>query len=160
MWSVFRSSGCVLSKILQVILSQTAPFSPLNNVLIIFQKAGALKVQANAAREAKGCSQDKVQHSTGWQIYRETAVLLWSRRRVFGVLFLTTLSIIWVLPWIILNPTPSGSILNLFHLGATIFCHHTYSFWVRQFFANIRFILYFLILPLHVLAIFCRTQKE
>ena len=62
-----------------------------------------------------------------------------------------------------INPTPSGSILNLFHLGATIFCHHTYSFWVRQFFANIRFILYFLILPLIVkvsLAIFWQTQKE
>ena len=63
----------------------------------------------------------------------------------------------------IVNPTPSGSILNLFHLGATIFCHHSYSFWVRQFFANIRFILYFLILALIVkvlLAIFCQTREE
>ena len=48
------------------------------------------------------------------------------------------------------NPTPSGSILNLFHLGAPIYCQHTYSFRVRQFFANIRFILYFLILALIV----------
>ena len=62
-----------------------------------------------------------------------------------------------------LNPTPSGSILNLFHLGATIFCQHTYSTWVCQFFANIRFILYFLILALIVkvsLAIFCQTREE
>ena len=40
-------------------------FSPLNNVLVIFQKAGALEVQANVAREAKGRTQDQVQHSTG-----------------------------------------------------------------------------------------------
>ena len=62
-----------------------------------------------------------------------------------------------------INPTPSGSILNLFHLGAAIFCQHTYSSWVRQFFANIRFILYFLILALIVkvsLAIFCQTREE
>ena len=42
-------------------------FSPLiyNNVLLKFQKAGVLEVQANVAREAKGRTQDQVQHSTG-----------------------------------------------------------------------------------------------
>ena len=44
-------------------------FSPLNNVILIFQKAEGLELQAKAAGEEKGRPrpQDQVQHSTSQQ---------------------------------------------------------------------------------------------